>query len=39
MTHFGVQVSTAMVQMDELRATWARVEQLGFEWISGQDHF
>jgi alkanesulfonate monooxygenase SsuD/methylene tetrahydromethanopterin reductase-like flavin-dependent oxidoreductase (luciferase family) len=38
-THFGVQVSTAMVEMDELRATWARVEQLGFEWISGQDHF
>jgi probable F420-dependent oxidoreductase len=39
MTSFGVQISTAMCSMDELRAAWARVEQLGFDWISGQDHF
>ncbi len=39
MTHFGVQISTAMCGMGELRRAWARVEELGFEWISGQDHF
>jgi alkanesulfonate monooxygenase SsuD/methylene tetrahydromethanopterin reductase-like flavin-dependent oxidoreductase (luciferase family) len=38
-TRFGVQISTAACTMAELRTAWARVEQLGFEWISGQDHF
>jgi alkanesulfonate monooxygenase SsuD/methylene tetrahydromethanopterin reductase-like flavin-dependent oxidoreductase (luciferase family) len=36
---FGVQVSTAACGMAEIREAWARVEALGFEWISGQDHF
>jgi alkanesulfonate monooxygenase SsuD/methylene tetrahydromethanopterin reductase-like flavin-dependent oxidoreductase (luciferase family) len=36
---FGVQISTAMCSMAELRVAWARVEALGFDWISGQDHF
>jgi alkanesulfonate monooxygenase SsuD/methylene tetrahydromethanopterin reductase-like flavin-dependent oxidoreductase (luciferase family) len=38
-THFGVQISTAMCTMAELRGAWGRAESLGFEWISGQDHF
>ncbi len=37
--HFGVQISTAMCAMPEIREAWARVEAMGFEWISGQDHF
>jgi alkanesulfonate monooxygenase SsuD/methylene tetrahydromethanopterin reductase-like flavin-dependent oxidoreductase (luciferase family) len=36
---FGVQVSTAACGMAEIREAWTRVEALGFEWISGQDHF
>src|SRR5204863_10113747 len=36
---FGGQVSTAMCEMSELRAAWTRVEALGYDWISGQDHF
>jgi alkanesulfonate monooxygenase SsuD/methylene tetrahydromethanopterin reductase-like flavin-dependent oxidoreductase (luciferase family) len=36
---FGVQVSTAACGMAEIREAWARVEALGYEWISGQDHF
>jgi alkanesulfonate monooxygenase SsuD/methylene tetrahydromethanopterin reductase-like flavin-dependent oxidoreductase (luciferase family) len=39
MTRFGVQVSTAMCTMAEIRDAWARVEAMGYEWISGQDHF
>jgi probable F420-dependent oxidoreductase len=39
MARFGVQVSTAQCSMAELRGAWAKVEQLGFDWISGQDHF
>jgi len=39
MTRFGVQVSTAMCSMPELRETWSKVEGLGFDWISCQDHF
>ena len=39
MTHFGVQISTAMCTMADLRDAWGRVESLGYEWISGQDHF
>jgi alkanesulfonate monooxygenase SsuD/methylene tetrahydromethanopterin reductase-like flavin-dependent oxidoreductase (luciferase family) len=39
MTNFGVQLSTAMCGMTELREAWRRVEDLGFDWISGQDHF
>jgi alkanesulfonate monooxygenase SsuD/methylene tetrahydromethanopterin reductase-like flavin-dependent oxidoreductase (luciferase family) len=38
-TAFGVQVSTAMCSMAEIRDAWARVEAMGFDWISGQDHF
>jgi alkanesulfonate monooxygenase SsuD/methylene tetrahydromethanopterin reductase-like flavin-dependent oxidoreductase (luciferase family) len=36
---FGVQVSTAMCEMPELRDAWERVEAMGYDWISGQDHF
>jgi alkanesulfonate monooxygenase SsuD/methylene tetrahydromethanopterin reductase-like flavin-dependent oxidoreductase (luciferase family) len=39
MTSFGVQLSTAMCDMAELRDGWARVEAMGYDWISGQDHF
>jgi alkanesulfonate monooxygenase SsuD/methylene tetrahydromethanopterin reductase-like flavin-dependent oxidoreductase (luciferase family) len=39
MTRFGVQISTAACTMAEVRAAWTRAEELGFEWISGQDHF
>jgi alkanesulfonate monooxygenase SsuD/methylene tetrahydromethanopterin reductase-like flavin-dependent oxidoreductase (luciferase family) len=39
MTRFGVQVSTAMCSMPEILDAWDRVEAMGFEWISLQDHF
>lgn len=39
MVQFGVQFSTAMCEMGELRHAWAQAEALGFDWISGQDHF
>jgi hypothetical protein len=39
MTKFGVEVSAVMCTMDEVRAVWQKVEALGFDWISGQDHF
>lgn len=39
MVQFGVQLSIAMCEMAELRTAWARVEALGFDWISHQDHF
>jgi alkanesulfonate monooxygenase SsuD/methylene tetrahydromethanopterin reductase-like flavin-dependent oxidoreductase (luciferase family) len=39
MVQFGVQFSTAMCGMAELREAWMRAEQLGFDWISHQDHF
>jgi alkanesulfonate monooxygenase SsuD/methylene tetrahydromethanopterin reductase-like flavin-dependent oxidoreductase (luciferase family) len=39
MARFGVQISTAQCSMSELRDAWSKVEQLGFDWISGQDHF
>ncbi len=39
MVRFGVQFSTAMCEMAELREAWAVAEALGFDWISHQDHF
>lgn len=39
MVQFGVQFSTAMCGVDELRAAWRSAEALGFDWISHQDHF
>lgn len=39
MVRFGVQLSTAMCEMAEIREAWRRVEALGFEWLSHQDHF
>lgn len=38
-TVFGVHTGPAGVGADELRATWARVEELPFDWISIWDHF
>lgn len=39
MTRFGVQISTAMCTIAEVREAWRRIETLGFDWISHQDHF
>lgn len=39
MTRFGVEVTGVMCTMDEVRNAWKRVEDFGYEWISGQDHF
>lgn len=39
MVQFGVQFSTAMCGIDELRDAWRQAEALGFDWISHQDHF
>jgi alkanesulfonate monooxygenase SsuD/methylene tetrahydromethanopterin reductase-like flavin-dependent oxidoreductase (luciferase family) len=36
---FGVEVSAVMCEMEEVREAWRRIEDLGFDWISGQDHF
>jgi alkanesulfonate monooxygenase SsuD/methylene tetrahydromethanopterin reductase-like flavin-dependent oxidoreductase (luciferase family) len=36
---FGVEVSAVMGTMAEVREAWRRVEELGFDAISGQDHF
>lgn len=36
---FGVQLSTAMCEMEEIKEAWRRVEALGFDWLSHQDHF
>src|SRR5918998_2894773 len=33
--HTGLQNTT----VEELRALWRRIEELGFEWISVWDHF
>ena len=38
-TVFGVHTGPAGVDADELRSTWARVEELPFDWISIWDHF
>lgn len=39
MTRFGVHVGLQHTGTDELRATWRRIEELGFHWISVWDHF
>jgi F420-dependent oxidoreductase-like protein len=36
---FGVHTGLQNCEMDELRALWRHVEELGFEWISIWDHF
>jgi F420-dependent oxidoreductase-like protein len=36
---FGVHTGLQNCEMDELRALWHHVEDLGFEWISIWDHF
>ncbi|TML13601.1 MAG: LLM class flavin-dependent oxidoreductase, partial [Actinobacteria bacterium] len=36
---FGVQVSTAMCEMSDVCRVWPLVEDMGYDWISGQDHF
>lgn len=36
---FGVQVSTAMCEMSDVCRVWPLVEEMGYDWISGQDHF
>lgn len=36
--NFGVHLGPELA-MDELRATWRRIEALGFDWISTWDHF
>lgn len=36
---FGVQVSTAMCEMSDVCRVWPQIEAMGFDWISGQDHF
>ncbi len=39
MTLFGVHAGLQHTTADELRAVWARIEDLGFGWISIWDHF
>ena len=39
MTLFGVHAGLQQTSMDDLRALWRRVEDLGFGWISIWDHF
>ena len=39
MTLFGVHTGLQDISVDELRATWRRIEELGFDWISVWDHF
>src|SRR6185503_10475580 len=36
---FGVQVSTAMCEMSDVCRVWPLLEAMGYDWISGQDHF
>ena len=36
---FGVHAGLQNTSLDELRALWRHVEDLGFEWISVWDHF
>jgi probable F420-dependent oxidoreductase len=36
---FGVQVSTAMCEMSDVCRVWPLIEEMGYDWISGQDHF
>jgi len=39
MTVYGVHAGLQKIPMDELRAFWRRVEDMGFGWISVWDHF
>jgi F420-dependent oxidoreductase-like protein len=39
MTVFGVHTGLQHISVDELRAAWRRIEDLGFGWISIWDHF
>ena len=39
MTVFGVHTGLQHTTTDELRRAWARIEDLGFGWISIWDHF
>jgi F420-dependent oxidoreductase-like protein len=39
MTRFGVHSGLQHTTVDDLRALWRRVEDLGFDWISIWDHF
>jgi F420-dependent oxidoreductase-like protein len=36
---FGVHTGLQHTSIDELRGLWARIEELGFDWISIWDHF
>jgi F420-dependent oxidoreductase-like protein len=36
---FGVHTGLQHTTIDELRALWRRIEELGFDWISIWDHF
>ena len=38
MTIFGVHTGLQNTSVDELRAGWRRIEELGFDWISIWDH-
>ncbi len=39
MTVYGVHAGLQHTTIDELRAVWRRIEELGFGWISVWDHF
>ena len=39
MTVYGVHAGLQKIPLDELRAFWRRVEDMGFGWISVWDHF
>ena len=39
MTTYGVHAGLQKISMDDLRAFWRRVEDMGFGWISVWDHF
>ena len=39
MTVFGVHTGLQHISTDELRASWRRIESLGYGWISIWDHF
>src|SRR5215210_6626480 len=36
---FGVHTGLQNTTVEELRSLWARIEDLGFDWISIWDHF
>src|SRR5689334_8017482 len=38
-TVFGVHTGLQHITVDELRAAWRRIEDLGYGWISIWDHF